>query len=94
MEQTLPINRIDVYQDKPQQVEDTSITGKPGMPIDINSAGQAELETLPGIGPSLASRIIEYRIANGPFGSIDAIMDVSGIGPSKFAAIKGLVVAY
>jgi len=55
--------------------------------IDINHASQAQLETLPGIGPVLAQRIIEGR----PYATIEDIMDVSGIGPVTFEAIKDLI---
>lgn len=56
--------------------------------VNINTATQTELETLPGIGPSLALKIINYRKANGKFSSIDEIKQVSGIGESKFEMIK------
>lgn len=56
--------------------------------ININTAGQAELETLPGIGPALAQRIIEYRNSNGQFLSPADIKNVSGIGDKKFEQIK------
>ncbi len=56
-----------------------------GQTLDINTAGEAELTQLPGVGPSLARRIVEYRQANGPFATIDDIQNVSGVGPSKFA---------
>ncbi len=59
--------------------------------ININTATQAELETLPGIGPALAARIIAYREANGPFPNIEAIQNVSGIGPSTFEEIRDLI---
>ena len=59
--------------------------------ININTATQAELETLPGIGPALAARIIAYREANGPFPNIEAIQNVPGIGPSTFEEIKDLI---
>ena len=52
--------------------------------VNINTADTATLETLPGIGPTIAGRIIEYRQANGPFGRIEEIMEVSGIGPATF----------
>jgi competence protein ComEA len=63
----------------------------PAGPININTASQVELETLPGIGPSIAQRIIEYREANGPYPTIEAIQNVSGIGPSTFEQIKDLI---
>lgn len=62
-----------------------------GQPININTASQVELESLPRIGPSIAQRIIDYRNANGPFTNIEQIMNVSGIGPATFNAIKDYI---
>lgn len=59
--------------------------------VNINTATQAELEALPGIGPSTAAQIIAYREANGPFTAIERIMDVPGIGEGKFGAMKALI---
>lgn len=59
--------------------------------VNINTATQTELETLPGIGPSLALKIINYRNENGKFSSIDEIKNVSGIGESKFEELKKYV---
>lgn len=59
--------------------------------ININTATQAELEQLPGIGPSKAVQIIAYREANGPFLSIEDIKNVSGIGDATFESIKLLI---
>lgn len=59
--------------------------------VNINTAGPAELETLPGVGPATAQNIIDYRQANGPFARIEDIMDVSGIGPAKFEQMKELI---
>ncbi|HFD38833.1 MAG TPA: hypothetical protein ENJ31_03135 [Anaerolineae bacterium] len=56
--------------------------------VNINIADVAALDTLPGIGPVTAQRIIEYREANGPFARIEDIMNVSGIGQSTFAKIQ------
>lgn len=59
--------------------------------ININTATQAQLETLPGIGPSTAIKIISYRKDNGKFSSVEDIRDVSGIGEAKFEKIKELI---
>ena len=56
--------------------------------VNINTAEQTELETLPGIGPSLAQRIIEYRETNGDFKKIEDLQNVKGIGNSKYSNIK------
>ncbi len=60
------------------------ITGK----VSINSANKPELDSLPGIGPVLADRIIKYRSANGPFAAIEDLLKVSGIGESIFAKMS------
>ena len=59
--------------------------------ININKATQTELETLNGIGPSLALEIIEYREKNGNFKTIDDIKNVPGIGENKFNNIKNYI---
>ncbi|MBN1666708.1 MAG: ComEA family DNA-binding protein [Anaerolineales bacterium] len=59
--------------------------------ININTASQEQLESLPGIGPVTAQKIITYRQENGPFTSIDAIQLVSGIGPVTFEKIQALI---
>ena len=60
-------------------------------PVNLNTAALEELDTLPGIGESLAGRIIAWREANGPFESIEQIMEVSGIGEAKFAELEGRI---
>ncbi|WP_246855029.1 ComEA family DNA-binding protein [Cellulomonas sp. Y8] len=72
------------------------VAGAPGADgsggvVDVNTAGSAELQGLPGIGPVLADRIVAWREANGPFGSVDALLDVSGIGPAVLGQIRELV---
>lgn len=63
-------------------------TTKQGGLVNINTAGVAELDTLPGIGPALAQRIIQYREANGSFSTIEELKNVSGIGDKKFADLE------
>ena len=59
--------------------------------VNINSATQTELETLPGIGPSTALKIINYRKEKGKFNKIEDIKNVNGIGESKFNKIKEFI---
>lgn len=60
-------------------------------PVNINTATLEELESLPEIGPVIAQRILDYRQANGPFTTLEAIQNVDGIGPVTFEQIKGLI---
>lgn len=59
--------------------------------IDVNAADAGQLETLPGIGPVLAQRIVDHRTTHGPFTSVAQLQDVSGIGPALLAQIEDLV---
>ena len=59
--------------------------------VNINTASQTELETLPGIGPTTAQKIIQYREQNGPFVSTQDIINVPGIGPGTYERIKDLI---
>ena len=59
--------------------------------VDVNRAGPAELDALPGIGPVLARRIVEHRGRNGAFRSLEELRAVRGIGPSLLARLRGHV---
>ena len=60
-------------------------------PVNLNRATKSQLDTLDGIGPVIAQRIIDYRKVNGPFLTIEDIQKVSGIGTAKFAQIKSKI---
>lgn len=59
--------------------------------ININTADSSTLQELPGIGPAMAGRIIEYREKNGPFERIEDIMEVRGIGEKRFLNLQELI---
>jgi competence protein ComEA len=59
--------------------------------VNVNSAIATELEELPGIGEVIAQRIIDYRTENGPFATVDELLDVSGIGDAILESIRELV---
>ncbi|MGE5443136.1 MAG: ComEA family DNA-binding protein [Ignavibacteriales bacterium] len=59
--------------------------------IGINSASIEDLEVLPGIGPKLAGRIVQYRNLNGPFRAIDELRNIGGIEEKKFESIKPFI---
>lgn len=64
--------------------------GQPAL-VDLNSADETTLQSLPGIGPAMSARIIEHRTANGQFTSVDQLSAVSGIGPATLARLRDLV---
>ncbi|MGN1269393.1 MAG: helix-hairpin-helix domain-containing protein [Clostridia bacterium] len=73
-------------------MKDTITSKGENKKVNINQATQSELETLPGIGPSIASKIIEYRQQNGKFNTIEDLKNVKGIGDAKFENVKKYIV--
>jgi competence protein ComEA len=79
--------------DGQQLVVPLEVDGSPGAAaadgrIRINVAGAAELEGLPGVGPVLAQRIVDYRDQHGPFTVVEDLLDVPGIGEAKLEALR------
>jgi competence protein ComEA len=65
-------------------------TGSSGL-VSLNRADAVTLQGLPGVGPVLAERIVAYRESNGPFETVEDLLDVPGIGEAKLAALRDLV---
>jgi competence protein ComEA len=79
---------------------DSSSPGNPGASsgqqsssqlVDLNSADEAALDSLPGVGPVMAQNILAWREQNGRFSSIEQLQEISGIGPARYAQISALV---
>lgn len=73
-------------------IENTNSQQKANKKVNINTASQGDIEVLPGIGTSIASKIIEYRQQNGKFKKLDDLKNVKGIGDAKFNIIKDYVI--
>jgi competence protein ComEA len=71
------------YSQPPASVQQVSLVA-----VNINTAPADELQELPGIGPVLAERVVQYRQAHGPFTSVDQIKEVKGIGETLFEKVK------
>lgn len=65
--------------------------GGAGVPVDLNAATAEQLDGLPGIGPATATKIVADRETNGPFGSVDDLGRVSGVGPKKLEQLRELI---
>lgn len=72
-----------------QRMEDPLVVG---LPLELNSATQGALQALPGVGATRAAAIVEDRMARGPFGSVDELERVHGIGPKTLEALRPFVV--
>lgn len=74
-----------------EQEESDNTKNQKNVKVNINTATQTQLETLPGIGPSTATKIMAYRKEKGKFNKIEDIKEVSGIGDAKFDKIKDYI---
>ena len=86
--------QLDLLMSKRQAVATTSTEILPNFPavVNINKANETQLATLPGIGEILAKRIVAYRQEHGDFATIEEIMEVTGIGSKRFAAIEKYII--
>jgi competence protein ComEA len=66
-------------------------SGSPSQPVNLNTATLDQLESLPGIGPALGQRILDYREQHGPFASVEDLVNVSGIGEKRLEDLRPLV---
>ena len=69
----------------------TSAGGK--VKVNLNTATVEQLDALPGVGPVIAQRIVDYRQANGPFAAPEDVMNVTGIGPATYDELRDLITA-
>lgn len=89
---TVPATEPPVRSEPAKQTETKKSSGstekKVTFPVNINTASKKELDALPGIGETLAQRIIDYRSANGPFSTVDDLTKVKGIGEKTLEKLK------
>ena len=76
---------------KTKAAKPAASSAAPSSPVNLNTATQQQLESLPGIGPRAAERILEYRQKNGSFKKIEELMNVKGIGEKSFLKLKPLI---
>ena len=69
----------------------TGATATAAAPVNLNTATAEQLATIPGVGPKMAERIIDYRQKNGGFKKVEDLMNVSGVGEKSFLKLKPLV---
>jgi competence protein ComEA len=76
----------------PAAVPGPAAAGAPGAPVNLNTATLADLDSLPGVGPVLAQRILDARAAQGSFTAVSDLRKVVGIGDARYEQLKDLVV--
>ena len=69
----------------------TGATATSAAPVNLNTATAEQLATIPGVGPKMAERIIDYRQKNGGFKKVEDLMNVSGVGEKSFLKMKPLI---
>jgi len=69
----------------------TGATATAAAPVNLNTATAEQLATIPGVGPKMAERIIDYRQKNGGFKKVEDLMNVSGVGEKRFLKMKPLI---
>ncbi len=84
----LPAHDLSAQLARVRQAEEQVRPLRPGEKVDLDRAGPAELERLPGVGPELARRIVADRDTNGPFGSLEGLDRVRGVGPAMLARLE------
>lgn len=80
-----------VQPEQPEQSEQAEEPVQSGQPVNINTASAETLDTLPGIGPVLAQRIVDWRAQYGAFSSVEQLTDVPGIGEAKLEKIRAMI---
>lgn len=75
-----------------QPQEGKGLAATSAAPLNLNQATATELERLPGVGPAMATRILEYRQKNGSFKKVEELMNIQGIGEKNFLKLRTLVV--
>jgi competence protein ComEA len=68
-----------------------TVPAGPPAPVSLNTASVEQLDTLPGVGPVTAQKIVDYRTEHGPLASIEELDAIPGIGPARLEQLRGLV---